>query len=125
MTGQGITCVAGGSLTAALTRLTVLDHPAGRAVAAALPSHTWCVETAARAGSSSVISHPGRSSPCPAVTTRRLSSWPRPRARHHWRIIPHPERRSAVIISRVTGLALTAGSPDAGRSAPVGLTAYL
>jgi hypothetical protein len=42
MTGQGITCVAGGSLTAALTRLTVIDHPAGRAGAAALPSHTWC-----------------------------------------------------------------------------------
>ena len=47
-----------------------------------------------------------------------------PDTRHHWRIVPYPERGNVVIISRVTGLALTAGSPDADRPAPVGLTAY-
>jgi hypothetical protein len=32
--------------------------------------------------------------------------------RRHRRIIPYPERRNVVIISRVTGLALTAAPPD-------------
>lgn len=125
MTGQGITCVAGGSLTVALTKLTVLDHPADRAVATALAGHTWHVETAAPGWfvfryqpSAQIVTVSGRdnSSVVLAVATTGTC--------HHWRIIPYPERRSVVIISRVTGLALTAGSPDAGRSAPVGLTAY-
>jgi hypothetical protein len=125
MTGQGITCVAGGSLTAAQTRVTVLDHPAGLAVATALAGHTWRVETAAPgwfvfrhqpSGQIVTVSGRGNTSVILAAATSGT--------RHHWRIIPYPERRSVVIISRVTGLALTAGSPDAGRSAPVGLTAY-
>lgn len=125
MTGQGITCVAGGSLTAALTRLTVLDRPAGRAMATALAGHTWRVETAAPGWfvfryqpSGQVVTVSGRDNTSVILAAATSGT------RHHWRIISYPERRSAVIISRATGLALTAGSPDAGRSAPVELTAY-
>ena len=125
MTGQGITCVAGGSLTALLTGLTVLEHPADRAVATALADHTWRVETAAPGWSvfryepsGQIVTVSGRDNSSVVLAAATSGT------RHKWRIIPYPERRSVVIISRATGLALTAGSPDAGTPAPVGLTAY-
>jgi hypothetical protein len=112
MTGQGITCVAGGSLTAALTRLTVLGHPAGRAAATARAGHSWRVETAApgwfvfrHQPSGQVVTVSGRDNTSVILAAATSGT------RHHWRIIPYPERRSVVIISRVTGLALTAGPP--------------
>jgi len=44
--------------------------------------------------------------------------------RQHWKIIPYPEHSSSVIISRVTGFALTAGSSAEVLQWPVALAAY-
>jgi hypothetical protein len=125
MTSQGITCVAGGSLTAGPAGLALVEHAICRTTAAAPPGRAWCIETAApgwfvfrRRQDSQVLTVSGRND------TEVILAATAPGTRHHWRIIPYPERGNVVIISRVTGLALTAGTPAEGRPSPVGLTAY-
>jgi hypothetical protein len=124
MSSQCITCVAGGLLTIAEADVTV-EHAADWTMTAAPAGHTWHVATAApgwfafrchRTGQLLTVS--GRDDTVVMLTAAAGDT------RHHWRIIPYPERGDVVIISRVTGLALTAGSPNADRSAPVGLIAY-
>jgi hypothetical protein len=123
MTSQGISCVAGGVLTSAATGITVVEHPAGWIMASA--DHSWRVEADTQ---SWFVIRSERSDHVLTVssfdeTELILAALPHS-TRHHWRIISYPERGDVVIISRVTGLALTAGSPEAGRPASVGLTAY-
>jgi hypothetical protein len=125
MVRNDITCAAGGSLIVAPTGLTVVDDSVGQPMATVPRSRGWRVETAAPdwfdfrcQSSGQVLAVCGQDDASVILTVATHGT------RHYWRIIPYPERRSAVIISRVTGLALTAGSPTEGRSAPVGLTAY-
>ena len=125
MTSHDISCAAGGSLTAAPAGLTIVERMAGQPTAAAPANPAWRVETVA-VGWFAFRSRPSGQVLAVADddnTLVILTAVPQG-TRHHWRIVPYPQRGNVVIISRVTGLALTAASPDECRSAPVGLTAY-
>jgi hypothetical protein len=124
MTSNDITCAAGGSLTASSAGVSVED-PVARPDTAVPRSPGWRVETAAPGWlalrcqlSGQVLAVSGQDDTLLILTAAPQGT------RHHWRIIPYPERRSVVIISRATGLVRTAGSSDAGRPARVALTAY-
>jgi hypothetical protein len=124
VTSQDIVCAAGGLLIAVAGRLTVVDK-ADQTTAGAPLDAAWHVETAAPGWF--VFRHEP-SGQVPAVSRRNDTEVTlvtiAEGTRHHWRIIRYPERGNAVIISRVTGLALTAGTSDGGRPPPVGLTDY-
>jgi Ricin-type beta-trefoil lectin domain-like len=125
MTSHDITCAAGGWLTATPASLTVVQCPIARPMASAPASPVWRVETTAPGwftvccrSSGQVLVVSGQDDTLVVLAATAEGT------RHHWRIIPYPERGSVVIISRMTGFVLTAGSPGAGRSAPVRLAAY-
>ena len=125
MTNHDITCAAGGFLTAIPTCLTVVERPIRRPMASTPASPAWRVETTAPGwftfscrSSGQVLVVSGQDGTLVVLAATAEGT------RHHWRIIPYPERGSVVIISRMTGLVLTAGSPDGGGSAPVRLAVY-
>jgi hypothetical protein len=125
MTSHDITCAAGGFPDAIPTCLTVVERPSAYRWPVRHLRPAWRWRQQRRAGLPSlppVIRPASRQSPAQDGTLVVLAATAEG-TRHHWRIIPTPER-GAVIISRMTGLVLTAGSPDAGGSAPVRLAVY-
>jgi hypothetical protein len=125
MTSHDITCAAGGWLMATPTSLTVVQHPIRPPMASAPAGPVWRVETTAPGWVTFCCRSSGRVLVVSGLDdTLVVLAATAEGTRHHWRIISYPERGNVVIISRVTGLALTAGSPGAGGSASVRLTAY-
>jgi hypothetical protein len=125
MTSHDISCATGGSLTAAPAGPTVAERIAGQPTVAAPARPAWRVKTAAP-GWFTFRSHPSGHVLADADDddTLVILTAIAQGTRHHWRIIPSPERRDVVIIRRVTGLALTAAPPHECQPARVGHTTY-
>ena len=126
MTSQGITCIAGGLLTAARAGLTVVEHAAGRTMTTPPPDRAWRVETATPGWfvfrcqpAGQVLTVSGRDDDLQVVLAATATGYPPPladhplsRARKHGHHQPGDRTRPH------------SGHTRAGRPPPVGLTAY-